>query len=160
MSNKIEPQNCPEVDSHVDSETELIINEVKQLEKRPVGRPKIHFDPNYKYDRKNKYYHCNVCNKTCEYYYKKNHFKTSYHLKKLAEQNKNVETPKEEIHLSDLDNINKFKTFLTYNTYDVFKFENLINSFDYKIENNKITASTDLSIIEKYNTTVECNNSI
>ena len=29
-----------------------------------------------------------------------------------------------------------------------------------KIENNKIVASTDLSIIEKYNTTVESNNSI
>jgi len=78
MTNQNEAKNCPKRDNNVESETELIITEVNELNKvkRPVGRPRKHFDPNHKYERKNKYFFCDVCNKTCEYYHQKKHFKT------------------------------------------------------------------------------------
>ena len=85
----VENENHPTTDNHVDSETELIINEVQDVDnknKRPVGRPRKHFDPNYKYPRTNLYYYCETCKKTCEHYHQKKHIKTKYHLKRLSEQ--------------------------------------------------------------------------
>ncbi len=92
-----EKENCPPVNDDVDSETELVIKEVQELAKvkRPVGRPKKYLDPNHKYPnnypRKNLYKHCEVCNKTCEYYHYKHHVKSRYHIKREAEkQTKNT----------------------------------------------------------------------
>jgi len=105
MTNQNEAKNCPKRDNNVESETELIITEVNELNKvkRPVGRPRKHFDPNHKYERKNKYFFCDVCNKTCEYYHQKKHFKTKYHLQRLKEQGQVVEEVDECIEVNNSD---------------------------------------------------------
>ena len=155
MTNQNEAQNCPKHENDVDSETDIVITEVNELEnvKRPVGRPRKHFDPNYKYPRTNLYYHCDVCNKTCEYYHQKKHFKTKYHLKRLKEQGINeevdqvVEDPEPESTPTEIEQdenesfkklITIFKLFLVDQSNNIEEFKNLLNSFDYRFENDKI----------------------
>ena len=123
----VDNENCPPVDENVDSETDLVINEAQELAqvKRPVGRPKKYLDPNHKYPnnypRKNLYKHCEVCNKTCEYYHYKHHVKSRYHVKRIADiEAKNTNTNEEIQQTNNEQIVNLFRTLIISLDYDQF----------------------------------------
>ena len=153
------------VEPEIDSETELIINETDKLSKvkRPVGRPKIYLDPNHKYPnnypRKNLYKHCDVCNKTCEYYHFKKHVKSKYHLKRSSELEVETEAKNEtedkneteqEPEIAEEGELNSyircvFPLYLLKQSCDKEKFQKILESFDYKIEDDKIISEIKIN---------------
>ena len=91
------------------------------------------------------YFYCDVCKKTCEYYHQKKHFKTKYHLKRLSEQENNQDDKQPEpVQIEQDENesykklITLFKLFLVDQSTNIEEYKSLLNSFDYRIEKDKI----------------------